>query len=68
MRILVADDHPMFRLAVREILARHYRGVEIVEAAGAPDELIDVIDPLELPDSRSADSYSADDERGQIER
>jgi DNA-binding NarL/FixJ family response regulator len=37
MRILVADDHPMFRLAVREILARHYRGVEIVEAAGAPE-------------------------------
>ncbi len=39
MRILVADDHPLFRFALRQILAAEFRGAEIIEVATAEEAL-----------------------------
>lgn len=43
-RILVADDHPLFRDALKQALSGMFRDVEIVEA-GTLDEVVDRLGP-----------------------
>lgn len=35
--VIIADDHPLFRAALREALAKLLPGVQVVEAAGVPE-------------------------------
>ncbi len=49
IRIVIADDHPLMRAALKEAIAAHLRGVHILEAASVA-ELVDL-----LVDERSVD-------------
>jgi DNA-binding NarL/FixJ family response regulator len=35
--VIIADDHPLFRAALREALSRLLPGVDVIEAAGVPE-------------------------------
>jgi DNA-binding NarL/FixJ family response regulator len=48
-RFVIVDDHPLFRDALRQALARSMHGVEILEA-GSLDELNDRLDSGPEPD------------------
>ena len=51
MRIVIADDHPLFRTALRHAVAKVWDGAEIVEAesaAQAREELADGAEALLL--------------------
>ena len=39
MRILITDDHPLFRIALKHILADEFRGVEFGEACNSQEAL-----------------------------
>ena len=45
LRVLVADDHPLFRQAVCGAIARH-EGLELVGEAGDGEEALELIDAL----------------------
>jgi DNA-binding NarL/FixJ family response regulator len=49
LTFIVADDHPLFRNALRQTLERHFPGAAIIEA-GTLDEVAAAIEASEEPD------------------
>ena len=57
-RILIVDDHPMFRRAARELL--HARGYDVIAEADSPRNALGVVERL-APDGVLVDVHLGDE-------
>lgn len=61
LRIVIADDHPLLLMGIREVLERD-PNVVVEAAAQSPSELVDLLE-RSLPDVVITDYHMPDDER-----